>query len=141
MTNARSRVAVLLFISFMAISVNSHAGHLEGTVMTVLITSASTVDARVERIITESALLFLEQEGIETILADYKLSDEEPTRRDITRLARSSASDLVLFGTYNQAGESATVLNISFSLYLADPAIPVATFRGEAEIDLSADRP
>jgi len=96
----------------MTVSVNSHAGHLDGTVMTVLITSASTVDARVERIITESALLFLQQEGIETIVADYKLSDEEPTRLDITRLARSSASDFVLFGTYNQAGNSSTTLNI-----------------------------
>ncbi len=108
--------------------------------MTVLITTASTVDSTVERIVTESALVFLERKGAEPVIADYELSEDEPTRRDITRIARDTKSDFVLFGTYNPAGGSATTLVISFSLYLADPPIPVATFRGETEIDLSLDR-
>ena len=140
MTNARPRFAVLLFFSLLAVPTNSHAANLDGIVMTVLITTASTVDTTVERIITESALVFLEREGIEVVMADYELSGDEPTRRDITRIARNGKSDFVLFGTYNQARDSATTLNISFSLYMAGPAIPVATFRGETEIDLSLDR-
>jgi hypothetical protein len=139
-TNASLRFAVLVVILVSFASLHSWAGHLEQTNMTVLITSASTVDERVERILTESTLIYLERESINTVLADYDLSDDEPSRRDITRLAREGGSDFVLIGTYNPSAESASSLTISFTIYLADPAIPVATYRGDAKIDLTLDR-
>jgi len=130
----------MLSISLIASPMISQADHFDGTVMTVLITTASTVEARVENVLTDSALVFLERQGIEAVIADYELSDDEPTRRDISRLARDAGSDLILFGTFNQAEDSTTRLDISFSLYLVNPALPIATFQGEAEINLSLDR-
>jgi len=139
-TNPRLCFAVLLFALFGTAPISSQAATLNGTVMTVLIIPASTVDATIERILTESALVFLEREGIEAVTADSELSDEEPTRRDITRLAREAGSDFVLLGTYTLAGDTATTLHISFSLHLADSAAPAATVHGDIEIDLSLDR-
>ena len=140
MTNASLRFAVFVLTLFVAASVCATADHLQGVVMTVLITSASTVDERTERILTESVLIALDRAGIEAVIADMELSDEEPSRRDITRLAREGASDFVLICTYNLTPGSTSTLAISLALYLADPAIPVATFRGKAEINLTLDR-
>ena len=140
MTNARLCFAVVLFAWLGTVPISSQAATLNGTVMTVLIIPASTVDTTIERILTESALVFLEREGIEAVTADSELSDEEPTRRDITRLAREAGGDFVLLGTYTLAGDTATTLDISFSLHLADSAAPAATVQGDIEIDLSLDR-
>lgn len=140
MTDARSCFAVLLFVLFSAAPISSQATTLDGTVMTVLIIPSSTIDTTVERILTESALVFFEREGIEAVTADYELSGDEPTRRDITRLAREAGGDFVLLGTYTLAGETATALDVSFSLHLADSAAPAATANGRIEIDLSLDR-
>lgn len=128
-------IALSLFVPATAV-----AAPLDGTVMTVLITPASTVDARVEQIVTQSALLYLDRHQIEATVADYDLSDEEPSRRDITRLARIGGSEFVLLGTYNLASADASRITINFALYLVDPAIPVAVVRGETGINLFLDR-
>lgn len=134
-------VLLLVFLLFLLCAAAPVFGaHLEGTVMTVLITSASTVDERLEDILTDSVLVALERHQIQTTVADLNLRGDEPSRRDIARLARVGGSEFVLVGTYNPSGSAGNRLSITFSLYLVEPPIPVAVIQGTTWINLVLDR-
>ena len=136
----RNIVFLGLLLGLASTQVCAQVDRLNDVAITILITPASTVDTRVEAILTDSADLYLNQLGVTTVKSDERIRGDEPSRREIARLAGRGGSDFVLVGTYNPVPDSTDILVIGFTLYLVDPAIPVAIVREEVPIDLSLDR-
>jgi len=133
----RRTFLVTIFLSLLAAS--SVAIDLTGTMITYVVTATTTVDDDIESVLTQAAILALERYDVQVMIPDYTISDDEPSRRDLTRLARLGGSEYVLVGTYNP-GRSSTTFEVTFVLYLVDPPLPVAVARQNLVVSLLMDR-
>ena len=139
MTNARVRFALFVVTLLMTALACATAERLEGVTVSVVITSATAVEERAERIVTESVLIALDRSEIEAVVVDFELTEDEPSRRDVARIATEGESNLVLICQYRPIPDSPSALEITFALYLFDQATPIATLEQQTEINLSLD--